>query len=420
MLTQAAVDARSEGRMLQASLMLGGMLTVMASASLSPALPQLRVAFAEASDLQIRLVLTIPALMIVIASPLAGWIADHYGRKPLLLLSTLLYGLAGSSGYLAQDIGMLLAGRALVGVAVAGVMTCLLTLIVDYYSGAARARFLGLQAAISGLGGSLFVLLSGMLAEAGWRPPFLMYLLVLALLPFLMFSLYEPQRIRREEARDAARPGPALLRILLFVYVLVGLSQVVFNLVPLQLPFLLQERFNASATESGFAISLIAFFFAAAALYYGHIKKRPAHIPLAGLALALMGGSYLIVALAETREVIYAAMIISGLGLGLLLPNLKLLLANHSPEGLRGRLLGGFSASIYLGQFLSPVLFQMPATTATPGALWQNVGLALVVAGLLLWLLRAQLERLFQGGPRPLPPFSPGEGEKNRVKVLLK
>ena len=73
------------------------MLVVMANASLSPALPQLRAAFTEASDLQVRMILTLPALVIVLASPLAGWTADRFGRKPLLILSALLYGLAGSS-----------------------------------------------------------------------------------------------------------------------------------------------------------------------------------------------------------------------------------------------------------------------------------------------------------------------------------
>jgi len=34
----------------------------------------------------------------VIGSPIAGLIVDRFGRKRLLLIATLLYGLAGSSG----------------------------------------------------------------------------------------------------------------------------------------------------------------------------------------------------------------------------------------------------------------------------------------------------------------------------------
>ncbi len=399
MLTQAAVDTRNEGRVLQFSLLAGSVLMVICNTPLAPALPQLRVAFTEASDLQIRMILTIPALVIVLVTPLAGWIADHYGRKPLLIFSTLLYAVAGSSGYGMQDIATLLAGRALFGVAVAGLMTSVAALISDYYSGPARARFLGLQAVAMGVGNGFFLLLGGMLAEGGWRPPFLMFLAALAILPMFVHSLYEPSHLRhRSQAgqQTGATVTWPLLRLALFIYVIMGLSQIVFYLVPLQLPFWMQERFATSTTESGFAISVVAFFYALSAYVYGRNSTRAAHIPLAGAALALLGGGYLLIALAPTSHVVYVGLILSGLALGLLLPNLNLLLANHTPPILRGRLLGGFSAAIFLGHFLSPLLLQTPATLADMGAQWQNVGFGVVLVGLLLIVLRGSLGRLLQ------------------------
>ena len=393
----------------------------MANASLSPALPLIRKAFSDASDLQIRLILTIPALVIVLASPLAGWTADRYGRKRLLVFSALLYGLAGVSGYLAQDIGILLAGRALTGVAVAGLMTCLSTLVVDYFNGGARARFIGLQAAASGLGGSLFLLLGGVLAEAGWRQPFLMFAVALLLLPFLIHGLYEPERVERRMARDIAPPAAPLLRLIIFCYAMVWLSQVVFNLVPLQLPFLLESRFAATSTQNGFAISLVALSFALTALLYGRHATRLAHIPLTGLGLALMGASYIAIALANSMAAIYTGMMLSGMGLGLLVPNLHLMLANRAPEALRGRLLGGFASFLYLGQFLSPLLLQASGTGVETGVEWLNIGFGTLLAGMLLVVVRRPLGRLFQGGPAPdpsVPSFTTGapegSGEKNR------
>ncbi len=401
--------------MLQASLLAGGMLAVMANASLSPALPQLRNAFADASDLQIRMILTFPALVIVVASPLAGWTADHFGRKPLLILSALLFGVAGSSGYLAQDIVTLLAGRALLGVAAAGLMTSLTTLVVDYFSGAKRARFMGLQAAVSGLGGSFFLILGGVLAEAGWRQPFLLYLVALALLPFMIHFLYEPgvhrsgvplPRVRegmlralRERGRKAfaavAQVDGPLLRLVIFCYVLVWLNQAVFNLVPLQLPFLLLRRFGTTTTQNGVAISLVALSFSLSALLYGRIATRVAHIPLAGLGLALLGGSCVIVGLAASLEAIYAGMVLSGLGLGLLMPNLNLMLANRAPQAMRGRLLGGYSAFLYLGQFLSPLLLSATGTGLATGVEWLNIGFGTLALGLVLVLVHRPLARLF-------------------------
>ena len=441
MVEAVAVDARSRSWPLQFSLLAGSVLVVICNTPLAPALPRLLDTFAEAGELQVRMVLTIPALVIVLVAPLVGWIADHYGRKPLFVLSALLYGLAGSSGYVAQDIGTILLGRALFGVAVAGLMTSVAALLTDYFSGPARARFIGLQAAAMGIGNSFFLVLGGVLAEGGWRPPFLMFLAAPALVPLFVHSLYEPEvqkaplsrpggrepfRLRREPSpnpspvpgegshsparrersrggfavlksfslRKAVMDGP-LLRLASFAYVLVGISQIAFYLVPLQMPFWLQARFATSSTESGIAIGSVAFFFALSSLVYGRLATRVAHIPLAGLALALLGSSYLLIALAPSSHVVYAGLALSGTALGWVLPNLNLLLANRTPAALRGRLLGGFSAAIFLGHFLSPLLLQTPATLPAMGVLWQDVGLLLLLVGGLLVLLQAQLTRLF-------------------------
>jgi MFS family permease len=111
--------------LLKGTLLVASALTVMAGATIAPSLPTMQARFVEVAhaDLLVRLVLTLPALFVVIGAPLAGLMVDRWGRKPLLVVSLPLYGLAGSSGFFLESLSGILVGRALLGLAVAGIMT---------------------------------------------------------------------------------------------------------------------------------------------------------------------------------------------------------------------------------------------------------------------------------------------------------
>jgi MFS family permease len=83
-------------------LLLIGTLTVMSGATIAPSLPAMQDYFKAVPNAEylVRLALTLPALFIAIGAPIVGIAIDKFGRKPILLFSLALYGIAGSSGYL--------------------------------------------------------------------------------------------------------------------------------------------------------------------------------------------------------------------------------------------------------------------------------------------------------------------------------
>ena len=78
---------------------------------------------------------------------------------------------------------MILISSAVLGIAVGMSMTIVITLIADYFEGMERQKFVGLQIAFMSLGGIIFIGLGGVLADIGWRYPFLIYLFSLLVLP---------------------------------------------------------------------------------------------------------------------------------------------------------------------------------------------------------------------------------------------
>ncbi|MGF1514517.1 MAG: MFS transporter [Elainellaceae cyanobacterium] len=380
---------------IKATLLLASTLTVMSGATIAPSLPAMQAYFSEVQNAEfwVRLVLTMPALLIVIGSPVAGQLVDTVGRKPLLIGSAVLYGLAGGSGFVLDSLFAILVGRALLGLAVAGVMVSATTLIADYYSGEERASFMGLQAAFMGFGGVLFLSVGGFIADLDWRLPFLIYLFSWLLLPTMVVSLFEPQRQKTDPDQSGAPDAQLPVKLLGFVYGAALLMQVIFYLIPVQLPFYLQQLSDASASESGIAIALSTLMSAIASMNYGRIKRRFNFISILAIAFGLMGLGYIGIGLASSFWLVLLVLLPTGLGLGLLMPNLNVWVTTEAPDALRGRALGGLTTFFFLGQFLSPIVSQPISASVGLAPTYGLAGVGLAVVAALIWTSKKRICR---------------------------
>jgi EmrB/QacA subfamily drug resistance transporter len=106
---------------------------------------------------------------------LGGRAADLLGRRRVFIAGTALFALASLACALADSRSLLIGARALQGVGGAVISPASLAIIAtSFEEGRARARALGVWGAMGGLGGSLGVLLGGVLTQAfGWPAIFL-------------------------------------------------------------------------------------------------------------------------------------------------------------------------------------------------------------------------------------------------------
>lgn len=355
-------------------------LTIMSGATIAPTLPDLLVHFAGVphAELLVKLVLTIPGLFIALLAPVAGTLVDRLGRRPVLLASTALYAIAGASGFFLDWLPGILVGRALLGVAVAGLMTACTTLVGDYFEGAARHKFMGLQNAFVGFGGVLFLTAGGVLASLSWRAPFLIYLLALVLLPVMAMVLPEPNRPAAGAHGAAANAEAPNWNAIALIYGMFFIGMTAFYLVPVQLPFLLKGMIHASPAQSGAAIATGTLFSALSSLIFPRLQGRWTGVQVLPLAFAGMGAGFLTIAFASTYLQVLLGMGIMGASMGLYMPTLSLWLMAIAPASLRGRLMGGMTTALFLGQFLSPVMSQPLSHAIGLGPSFAVVGASLL------------------------------------------
>lgn len=90
----------------------------MAGAAIAPALGVIRDHFSDAPDLLVQMIVSLPALLIIITNLLFPWLCSLMKTRTLAMTGLLLYVLTGAGCFFVKDIWLLLAMRALLGVSV--------------------------------------------------------------------------------------------------------------------------------------------------------------------------------------------------------------------------------------------------------------------------------------------------------------
>ncbi|WP_410662282.1 MFS transporter [Amycolatopsis sp. lyj-84] len=377
-------------RLARGTVLAAATLTIMAAAIIAPSLPAMREVFAgtPGSGLLVRLALTVTSLAIAISAPLSGIFADRVGRRPLLLTGLVLYAITGTAGFFVSDLSLLLVTRAGLGLAVGGIMTAVSTLITDWFEGPGRASFLGLQQAFASLGGVVFLPLAGLLATVNWQAPFWMYSASAIVAVFATVSLREPPRSDptvREDQR-ARLPGR-----IIGVYVLALVATLVFYMAPTQLPFLL-EGFGSGPAAIGAVVAGSTLTSVAGALAFPRLRKRLNSTAITTVSVALLGAGWLVIGTAGTVVQVVAGLLVGGFGVGFVVPNLNLRLAEFAGPAQRGRVLSGLVTGIFLGQFLSPLVVQPLIQTIGIDGAFTSTGIAMATGAALAALLSKRKE----------------------------
>lgn len=376
------------------ALLLAATLTIMANATISPALPGLAREFADHPQVALltRLLVPAPSLAVVLVAPLVGVLSDRIGRRGLLLWGIALFTLAGSAGLLLPGLESILASRLILGVAVAAIMTTQTALIGDYFSGAARAALTGLQTSARNFGGFAFISSAGLLAGLSPRLPFLIYALPLLVLPFILRSLPRPApRAARQGAETPVTDGHPQWRLILMGLLLFQMiTNMTFFVMPTQIPFYLDALGHDGAVMTGTVLGLLTLAGGLAALVYGRLAARLGVTGIWAVGYGAMAiGMAAIGAQAGLPAILVGAVCV-GIGFAWVLPAFVTVMLAVAPARRRGTAGGLLTTSIFLGQVLSPFL-SLPIIASIgfdglylgAGALLATISALALIAGVL-------------------------------------
>ncbi len=379
-------------KMLELTLLLASMLTILANAIIAPSLPLISNAFKDLENVEIltKMMLTLPALTIAIMAPVAGRLLDKVGRLKVLNISLLIYLLAGTSGYWLGGLYSILVGRIIFGLGVAGIMTVSTTLIGDYFTGSKREHFMGLQGAFVALGGLIFITTAGVLTDINWRLTFLVYGFSIVVIILSPFTLHEP-KIHIEKGSVNVEQKLKISSWVWLALFSAFTTTVSFYLIPVQLPFLLQHFDGMNGNMVGLAVGCMPFAQAIASFFYKRVKNKFNYIAIYSLGFIPMAIGFAIIGFSEAYWHVITGVLISGLGVGLLIPNGNLWVMSLVPVHVRGKYIGLLTTATFLGMFFSPMIIQPVQQWVGLNSSFLVVGVSLAVVSLIYFMIKRRV-----------------------------
>ena len=127
-------------------------------------------------------------------------------------------------------------------------------------------------------------------------------------------------------------------------------------IVPIQAPVLLVSLGVTSSTLIGLSAGLSLLATLGGSLMWPLLRRRIGVAGCNALLLAMLGLGLWLLMRAQSYNEVLVAVLIHGLGAGLLVPNAMAPVMNALTAKTRGRGLGGFTAFLYFGQFVSPLV----------------------------------------------------------------
>lgn len=359
-------------RMLKPTIISIAMATVMAGAAISPALGLIAAHFSEADPILIKLVLTVPSLMIIPFSFLSSYLTKKISKRSIVLLGLAIYVISGVGAQISNTIEVLLAFRFMLGAGVGLVMPLSFTLISDHFQGKELTKMMGYNTAFSNIGGIITMLLAGYLASFNWRVPFNVYWMGLGIfiLVFLYLPKNKPIKPQLSEKREK-------MPVSVFGYALAACGiMLAYYAVATNMALYLEQSQLGNSKTAGLVISFTTVGGMITSLTLVRLQFLFKDY-LMSAALLSMGIAFGILAISHSVPVILISVCMIGFGQGITFPLINDTVLGDINPAISDRVISIVSSMIYVGQFLSPVVLDSISKIAgQPGIRFQYSVLA--------------------------------------------
>lgn len=285
----------------------------------------------------------------------SGWLADRWGRKPMMILSLLLQAVVSASYLLITSPFLFVVVRFAEGAVAAAYLPSARALITDAIPPQRRGEAFGIYSAFFNTGFLLGPALGGFLAATGYASAFIGAVLfrLVAVVIIIVLVKAPPRKLMSEQEQTRQVPLRELFALPLLAAYIIAFVDYLFVGFDISLtPLWLHNNLGASVTMIGVAYIAFSITSIISAPFGGRLadrRRRSTLILIFGIAQVPL---YFIYGLASVVITVIIAFAIHGIVYSFTVPAIDAHLAVSSTPDARARIQGIYSASGMVGGFV--------------------------------------------------------------------
>lgn len=330
------------------------MTSNIAGSGIAPMLPNIASHFEGGEELS-KLILTIPSVVSVPLILFSAILLKFFTKRTLILTGLCVYSFVGVATFLSLSESSLVFFRALAGLGAGLVIPYSTAMISDYYKNEQKEYVLSKSGISSNIGGVIMLILTGYLASIYWRLGFLVPLI--SLIPIYLIHKKIPPK-----PKTVYHKYPFVFNLIfkkeIFIIALVYfiIMVLVFQYFS-SVSFVIQQNNLGGSFQSGIAQSFYMMAGIISNSLMNIVKKISPNLLYAFQMLFLAQGFFTLFGNnIDFIDVCFASFLI-GIGFGSFGNSMISLATVHATKINRATAISLLIASMYLGQFVSPVFF---------------------------------------------------------------
>ncbi|MBD2868622.1 MFS transporter [Paenibacillus arenilitoris] len=379
------------------------MVLVFGNSMLVPVLPDMQRELGI-NKFQSSLVITIFSLVAGLFIPVIGYLSDRFGRKGVIIPALIVYGgggLLAGFGAIWGSYAVIIASRAIQGLAAAGTAPVAMALVGDLYEGGTESKALGLTEASNGTGKVLSPIIGSLLALIAWYASFFAFPAFCALsLLAVIFLIKEPERGRKQglgqyigKIKELFKQKGSWLVTSFFagslgLFILFGVLFYLSNILE-EAPYSIDGVRKALVLAIPLLGQVITSYTTGSLIKKnGVLIRRLMNIGLAAMTVSLGATIFFF----QNLYVFIGLLTVSSIGTGLLLPCLNTMITGAVQKSERGMITSLYNSLRFLGVAAGPPLFGWLMDKSDRVVFITVSALSLLALGLVFFLIKPPSE----------------------------